>query len=118
MDADDIVQSVFRTFFRRAQAGEFRIDSSAQLWQLLVRITVLKAQHQAGRKVTDLILRNADKDQFRKDDARKEVVRSCEAFIRMYRPHEAREDTVLFPALYTVMPARRVREPYPVQPRR
>ena len=31
-------------------------------------------------------------------DARKEVVRSCEAFIRMYRPHEAREDTVLFPA--------------------
>ena len=22
----------------------------------------------------------------------------CEAFIRMYRPHAAREDTVLFPA--------------------
>ncbi len=54
-------------------------------------IRVLKDQHQAGRKVTDVILRNATKDQFRKEDARQEVVRSCQAFIRMYRPHEARE---------------------------
>ena len=27
---------------------------------------------------------------------------AVEAFIRMYRPHEAREDTVLFPALHKV----------------
>ena len=67
-------------------------------------------QHEAGRKVTDVILRNADKDRFRKEDARKEVVRSCEAFIRMYRPHEAREDTVLFPALHKIVPARRLKE--------
>ena len=66
-------------------------------------VKVLKEQHEAGRKVTDVILRNADKDQFRKDDARKEVVRSCEAFIRMYRPHEAREDTILFPALHQIV---------------
>ena len=73
-------------------------------------IKVLKEQHEAGRKVTDVLLRNADKDQFRKEDARKEVVRSCEAFIRMYRPHEAREDTVLFPALIKVMTAKRLKE--------
>lgn len=41
---DDIVQSVFRTFFRRSAAGEFQIDSSAQIWQLLVKITLLKAR--------------------------------------------------------------------------
>src|SRR5438132_1596809 len=40
VDGEDVVQSVFRTFFRRAEAGQFRIDSSVQLWQLLVRITV------------------------------------------------------------------------------
>ncbi len=73
-------------------------------------VKVLKGQHEAGRKVTDLVLRNADKDQFRKEDARKEVVRSCEAFIRMYRPHEAREDTVLFPALHKIVPAKRLKE--------
>src|SRR5262249_53225752 len=64
----------------------------------------------AGRKVTDVILRNAVGDQFRKEDARREVVRSCEAFIRMYRPHEAREDTVLFPALHKIVPAKRLKE--------
>src|SRR5262245_55758628 len=39
LGGEDVVQSVFRTFFRRAEAGEFRIDSSSQLWRLLVRIT-------------------------------------------------------------------------------
>ena len=44
LDGADVVQSVFRTFFRRSAAGEFRIDSSAQLWRLLVKITVRKAR--------------------------------------------------------------------------
>src|ERR1700675_4538833 len=53
LDSDDVVQSVFRTFFRRSAEGEFRIDSSAQLWRLLVKITLLKARakgrhHTAG----------------------------------------------------------------------
>lgn len=49
IEGDDVVQSVFRTFFRRCAAGEFRIDSSAQLWQLLVKITMLKARAQGRR---------------------------------------------------------------------
>jgi hemerythrin-like domain-containing protein len=73
-------------------------------------VNVLKQQHEAGRKVTDVILRNSVPDQFRKEDARKEIVRSCKAFIRMYRPHEAREDTVLFPALHKIVPAERLEE--------
>ena len=53
LDGADVVQSVFRTFFRRSAAGEFRIDSSAELWRLLVQITLQKAraygrQHTAG----------------------------------------------------------------------
>src|SRR5438876_649461 len=57
--------------------------------KLVDLVKVLRDQHEAGRKVTEVILRNAVADQFRKEDARKEVVRSCDAFIRMYRPHEA-----------------------------
>lgn len=49
VEGDDVVQSVFRTFFRRCTAGEFPIDSSAQLWQLLVRITIRKARAQGRR---------------------------------------------------------------------
>jgi RNA polymerase sigma factor (sigma-70 family) len=53
LDGADVVQSVFRTFFRRSAAGEFRIDNSAELWRLLVQITLRKArfygrQHTAG----------------------------------------------------------------------
>jgi RNA polymerase sigma factor (sigma-70 family) len=53
VDGADVVQSVFRTFFRRSAAGEFRLDSSAELWRLLVQITLRKArfygrQHTAG----------------------------------------------------------------------
>jgi DNA-directed RNA polymerase specialized sigma24 family protein len=53
LDGSDVVQSVFRTFFRRSAEGEFRIDSAAQLWRLLVKITLRKARakgryHTAG----------------------------------------------------------------------
>ncbi|MAG93581.1 MAG: hypothetical protein CMJ48_07510 [Planctomycetaceae bacterium] len=42
LDGEDIVQSVFRTFFSRSARGEFQIDSSASVWRLLVRITMRK----------------------------------------------------------------------------
>jgi RNA polymerase sigma-70 factor (ECF subfamily) len=54
LDGEDVVQSVFRTFFRRAEAGEFRIDTSEQLWRLLVRITVLKARAKARHHTAGL----------------------------------------------------------------
>ncbi|MBM4072242.1 MAG: helix-turn-helix domain-containing protein [Planctomycetes bacterium] len=44
LDGEDVVQSVFRTFFRRSAGGEFQIDNSAQIWRLLVKITVMKAR--------------------------------------------------------------------------
>jgi RNA polymerase sigma-70 factor (ECF subfamily) len=47
LDGEDVVQSVFRTFFRRSAEGEFRIDGSAQLWRLLVKITLMKARAKA-----------------------------------------------------------------------
>jgi hemerythrin-like domain-containing protein len=66
-------------------------------------VQVLLQQHQAGRLVTDVILRNATGDRFGKEAARSELVQAVRAFIGMYRPHEAREDTVLFPALHKVL---------------
>jgi RNA polymerase sigma-70 factor (ECF subfamily) len=44
LDGADVVQSVFRTFFRRSAAGEFHIDNSDELWRLLVQITLQKAR--------------------------------------------------------------------------
>lgn len=55
LDGEDMVQSVFRTFFRRSAQGEFQVDSSAQIWKLLVKITLMKARakgryHTAGMR--------------------------------------------------------------------
>jgi RNA polymerase sigma-70 factor (ECF subfamily) len=54
-DGEDVVQSVFRTFFRRNAAGELRIEGSSQLWRLLVTITLRKVgqkrrRHHAERR--------------------------------------------------------------------
>jgi hemerythrin-like domain-containing protein len=69
---------------------------------------VLRKQHEAGRVVTDIILREAAR--FRTAEGRTELVSATRAFIRMYRPHEAREDTVLFPTVRKVVPAKRLDE--------
>lgn len=41
-DADDVVQSTFRTFFRRAQFGSFRFEDNQRLWNLMCAITLTK----------------------------------------------------------------------------
>jgi RNA polymerase sigma-70 factor (ECF subfamily) len=54
-DPEDVVQSAFRTFFRRAADGQFQVDHASGLWNLLVTITLnkvrLRAQrHRAGKR--------------------------------------------------------------------
>lgn len=66
----------------------------------LVDLTnVLLTQHQAGRRVTDRILAAKLTD----DNRRRTLQSDLKAFVHMYAPHEAREDTVLFPALHEIV---------------
>ena len=71
--------------------------------ELIPLVRVLRRQHQAGRSLTETILTNSTPERFANDASRQEISHACWAFIRMYRPHAAREDTVLFPALHGVM---------------
>jgi hemerythrin-like domain-containing protein len=75
---------------------------------LIDLVQTLKTQHKAGRDVTARILRLSTPDQFRSQDNRTQLMVSCQSFIRMYRPHKSREDTVLFPALRTLLTPRQV----------
>ena len=54
-------------------------------------------QHGAGRKLTERILAAAP--QARSREPREAMGRDIQAFIAMYRPHAAREETDLFPTL-------------------
>ncbi len=46
-DADDVIQSTFRTFFRRAQVGYFQFEDNQRLWNLLCAITLTKLREKA-----------------------------------------------------------------------
>ena len=76
--------------------------------KLMDLVETLKTQHKAGREVTARILRLSTPDQYRSQVNRDHLIASCQSFIRMYRPHKSREDTVLFPALRTILTPGRV----------
>jgi hemerythrin-like domain-containing protein len=66
-------------------------------------VEVLARQHHAGRHVTDVTRSLANRSALRDPADRRRLDESLHAFVRMYEPHEAREDTVLFPALRTIV---------------
>ncbi len=65
----------------------------------------LLAQHRAGRRLTDTVLRLSTPQALKSADERETLAETLRRFIRMYRPHAAREDTVLFPALHGIVSA-------------
>lgn len=48
VDAEDVVQSVFRSFFERSGRGEFDFANWEGVWGLLVLLTVRKCGHRAA----------------------------------------------------------------------
>jgi RNA polymerase sigma-70 factor (ECF subfamily) len=47
VDAEDVIQSVYRSFFVHARAGRYIFERSGDLWKLLVAITLHKVRGQA-----------------------------------------------------------------------
>ncbi|HTS52795.1 MAG TPA: hemerythrin domain-containing protein [Burkholderiales bacterium] len=66
-------------------------------------VDTLVAQHRAGRVLTDAILQRANVKALKDQGERAKLMAALRLFARMYRPHAAREDTVLFPALRSVV---------------
>jgi hemerythrin-like domain-containing protein len=77
-----------------------RFETAGKLTDL---VAVLKQQHAAGRNLTRTIEASATLSSFRNATQRGQLRKTLRLFVRMYRPHEAREDTILFPALHTVV---------------
>lgn len=65
--------------------------------RLVDLVDILYAQHQAGGKLTAQVQQLAVASTVKDDNQRRQLTDALHAFVRMYRPHEAREDTVLFP---------------------
>jgi hemerythrin-like domain-containing protein len=63
---------------------------------------VLRAQHDAGRRLTRSLLELATPAALKTRVSAQAVATALEQFIGMYQPHAAREDTVLFPAFHAL----------------
>lgn len=95
--------SLVRTFvedYHERQEEELLFPRFERAHVLVELVTVLRAQHQAGRKITArLQAATAPTDVAARGQLRADLL----AFINMYEPHAAREDTVLFPALHGIV---------------
>src|SRR5438046_6097020 len=101
-DAAGIIRSFVEDYHEKLEEN-FLFPRFEKANQLVDLVKVLRTQHEAGRRVTDVTMRFANLQSLRNESERAQLVNSMQQFIRMYNPHEAREDTVLFPAFRKVV---------------
>lgn len=66
-------------------------------------VKTLRKQHIRGRVITAKIKEIMSTDLPKNEKQQKQVAGLLKKFIKMYRPHEAREDTVLFPQIRSLI---------------
>jgi hemerythrin-like domain-containing protein len=100
--AAKIVRAFIEDYHERDEEEHIfpRFQKAGKMTEL---VGVLQQQHQAGRKLTANIQRLATASALASAPNRHELAESMRQFIRMYEPHSAREDTVLFPAFATLI---------------
>ncbi len=71
--------------------------------KLLDLVNSLLEQHQAGRVLTDQIINLSQQDKISDPKNKQQLIFAIKSFIIMYRVHETREDTELFPEFRTLI---------------
>jgi hemerythrin-like domain-containing protein len=95
--AAGIIRSFIEDYHERDEE-QYVFPKLERAGKLVDLVTILRQQHQAGRKLTEKIQRLAAAPAGKSPSDRKEMGQAMALFVRMYEPHAAREDTVLFPA--------------------
>jgi len=96
MDSAKIIRNFIEDYHEKLEE-DFLFPRFKKAGKLVDLVDVLLQQHQGGRKVTDITMRFATDQALKNSDDRRKLADSLRQFIRMYNPHEAREDTILFP---------------------
>jgi hemerythrin-like domain-containing protein len=100
--ASDIVKSFVEDYHERLEEDFLftRFERANVNKELAI---LLRVQHGVGRRVTAEIHSLASGPRLTAAADRRELASALRRFTRMYRPHAAREDTVLFPSLHKVL---------------
>jgi hemerythrin-like domain-containing protein len=96
-DSAGIIRSFVEDYHEK-QEEDYLFPRFKKANQLTDLVDVLLQQHQAGRRLTDQIMQVTTGKQALTPDDTQTLISLLTSFNTMYRPHEAREDTVLFPA--------------------
>ncbi len=101
--AADIVRHFVEEYHEKLEE-DYLFPRFRKAGKLVKLVDTLQAQHRAGRDLTANIRELAGTATFKyvSSDSEK-LTDALEAFLHMYRPHEAREDTVLFPAFRSIV---------------
>jgi hemerythrin-like domain-containing protein len=93
--AAGIIQRFIESYHEKLEEEHLfpRFEKAGRMVEL---VSTLRSQHQAGRRVTAAILELTASVR-KEPSVRARLREELKRFVRMYRPHEAREDTVLFP---------------------
>ncbi|MBZ5680281.1 MAG: hemerythrin domain-containing protein [Acidobacteriia bacterium] len=100
--AADLVRHFVEEYHEKLEE-EFLFPRFRKAGKLVKLVDTLLAQHKAGRELTAQIRELGALGTFKYVSDRDKLADALHAFLRMYRPHEAREDTVLFPAFRSVV---------------
>ena len=103
-DAAKVIRSFIEDYHEKLEE-DFLFPRFRKAKKHVDLVDVLLAQHRAGRTLTETIARLSNAASLKDPEKQKELKDSMAGFIRMYAPHEAREDTVLFPALRKIVSA-------------
>lgn len=96
---------IIRSFvedYHEKQEEDYLFPRFKKANQLTELVDILLQQHQAGRNLTDQILHLA-KQVTTSDSEKQQLISALAKFNIMYRPHETREDTILFPAFRKIV---------------
>jgi hemerythrin-like domain-containing protein len=104
--AADIIRHFVEEYHEKLEE-DFLFPRFRKAGKLVSLVDTLQAQHKAGRELTAKIreLASTATLKYVSSDSEK-LADALVAFLRMYRPHEAREDTVLFPAFRKIVSPR------------
>jgi hemerythrin-like domain-containing protein len=101
-DATGVIRRFVEDYHEKDEE-EFLFTRFEKAGKLVELVKVLYQQHQAGRKLTAALQGLLSQDRWAKAPERQQAAIYLHAFAGMYRPHAAREDTVLYPAFRGVI---------------